>query len=195
MHTHTHAYIHTYIIYVCTCIHTSEHRFVDFPHNSARWWGETWDGFGYDARSSGYLGKEEKFDRFSTPVGRDVDHYTYPRDYRNRGSGHRFDFSPSQVHETQGWGPVYYGDTKIYGASVGRDYAKQPYPVYTDYMTQNAARAAGVESEYATRNLEMEEGYMEGFAKDFFAYFPKQDAAVREHISLCMRERVNESSK
>ena len=81
------------------------------------------------------------------------------------------------------WGPVWYGDTRVYGARVGADFARQPYPVYTDYMAEGDARSAGIqpaEQGDATRELNMPDGYMEGFAKDFFAYFPKESRAGEE---------------
>jgi hypothetical protein len=152
-------------------------RFVEFPRNEARWWGETQDGFGYDRRGADRLGREQEFDHFTTPVGGDIDHYDFPR--HDRGPGHRLGFAPADPKK--GWGPVYYGDTKVYGASVGKDYAKQPFPVYTDYTTEGAAHAAGRDQEgYWRETMEMPEGYMEGFAKDFFAYFPAEDAAGQE---------------
>lgn len=146
------------------------HRFMDMPRNSARWWGQVRDGYGYGARGT------DNSDHFTTPVGDDIDHYTYASRYR--GPGRAFDFSPST--ETKGFGPVWYGDTNKYGASVGKAGARQPYPVYTDYMTEDAARGAGIHQQYATRNLEMPAGYMKGFAKDFFAYFSPEDRAGEE---------------
>ena len=83
----------------------------------------------------------------------------------------------------EAWGPVWYGDTRVYGARVGADFARQPYPVYTDYMAEGDARSAGIqpaEQQDATRELNMRDGYMEGFAKDFFAYFPKESRAGEE---------------
>lgn len=162
--------------------------FVEEPRNAARWWGETYDGFGYDARRQGNLEPREAgrgdIDHMSTPIGGDIDHYVYPcatrtrnghGNCRYRGPGHRFGFSPSTPKKV--WGPVWYGDTKVYG---GKDFKAQPYPRYTDYMTEDAARAAGMEQQYSTRNLEMPKGYMDGFAKDFFAYFPEEDRAGEE---------------
>ena len=154
------------------------HSFVESPRNAARWWGETHDGFGYDATATGAgnLEPQPGIEHMSTPIGGNIDHYVYPR--RHRGRGHRFDWSPSTPKKV--WGRVWYGDTKVYGGSVGRDFAAQPYPRYTDYMTEDAARAAGVEQQYSTRNLEMPPGYMDGFAEDFFAYFPAEDRAGEE---------------
>ena len=149
-------------------------RFVEFPRDTARWWGEARAGYGYDKSGRDRLGEEQEFDHVTTPLGGDIDHYDYPR--RDRTAGHRFGFAPSQ--KKVGWGPVYYGDTKIYGASVGKNFRKQPYPVYTDYMTEGAARASGRDQEgYWRQTMEMPEGYMQDFAKDFLAYFPEEDSA------------------
>lgn len=162
--------------------------FLEEPRNAARWWGETYDGFGYDARRQGDLkpsvARRGDIDHMSTPIGEDIDHYIYPCATRSRdvhaqgnciyrGPGHQFGFSPSTPRKV--WGPVWYGDTKVYGGSVGQDFKAQPYPRYTDYMTEEAARAAGVEQQY--RKLKMPTGYMDGFTKDFFAYFPEEDRA------------------
>jgi hypothetical protein len=81
------------------------------------------------------------------------------------------------------WGPVWYGNTRMYGAERGQKFAEKKYPLYTDYRTAGDERVAfispdtlnSVEHGGRARTLEMPNGYMEGFAKDFSAYFPKED--------------------
>ncbi|KAJ1466368.1 hypothetical protein T484DRAFT_1988276, partial [Baffinella frigidus] len=71
-----------------------------------------------------------------------------------------YDFGDGNV----GMGPVYYGDTRLYGAvGQGREGQEQPWPKYEQYRGSdvNAAKA------HISKNWE------EGYVKDFQSYFPK----------------------
>ena len=63
-----------------------------------------------------------------------------------------------------GYGPFYYGDTRLYGArGQGRDGAEQPWPKYDTYERADVNAA----KEHITKN------WKAGFVKDFQSYFPK----------------------
>ena len=192
-------------------------RFYTPWRNDARWWGEPYDGWGYDQSDGGKgLRHETGCERFDTPIGCDMNHYTHPRRYDGiecgnthrcyhgqdfvypgcdrriesshscgkecRDAGHQFDF-PREDSTLEGskkvWGPVWYGDTSVYGAQVGKDFRKQPFPVYTDYMTEGKSASSA-------RTLGMPTGYMEGFKKDFGAYFSKADLAGEQDRILTL---------
>lgn len=71
-----------------------------------------------------------------------------------------------------GWGPVYYYSTQQYGAKVGKDFSRQPYPVYENIA---ALEDSNGKVSVNAKQLKMPKDYMKNYAKEFNSYFPKGD--------------------
>ena len=69
-----------------------------------------------------------------------------------------YDFGDGNV----GMGPVYYGDTRLYGAVKGREGQEQPWPKYDQYR----------ESDVVAAKAHISKEWTKGYVKDFQSYFP-----------------------